>query len=359
MTIGGSSVRMDSIVKRFGSFVAVADFTLEVQAGEFLTLLGPSGSGKTTLLSMVAGFERPSEGTIEIDGRRVDDIPPERRNVGMVFQSYALFPHMTVAQNIAFPLRLRGVPRREIETRVREVLELVRLPEQAQKSPQQLSGGQQQRVAVARALVYEPSVLLMDEPLGALDRRLRDVVQLELIQLHHQVTTTIIYVTHDQDEAIRMSDRIAVMRDSRLIQVGTPREIYERPADLFVASFVGESSSVTGTVIDVADGLCTIRVSEDLVLRGRCGARVRVGDPGVLLIRPEKLHLTTEAVDDAIPVAVKDRLYLGEATRYRVQAAGGGPEFLVATPNRSDQPIRSTGEALFIRWSPTDAIVLA
>ncbi|MBV7328193.1 ABC transporter ATP-binding protein [Chloroflexi bacterium TSY] len=357
----GAAVRLNNVVKRFGTFTAVDGVSLEIQSGEFLTLLGPSGSGKTTMLSMIAGFETPTEGTIEIGNQRVERLSPEKRNVGMVFQNYALFPHMTVAQNVAFPLRMRGFSRQDIEPKVRSALELVRLPEQAAKYPSQLSGGQQQRVALARALVYEPSVLLMDEPLGALDRRLREIVQLELIELHQSVEATIIYVTHDQEEALTMSDRIAIMNAGHILQVGTPREIYDQPVDTFVADFVGDSTILTGRVQAVNGAVCAIELGDGLTITSHAEGWVQAGADVQLLIRPEKAtlsqgnqnHTTASAPGGTLVHA----LYLGESTRYRVQL-DSGHEVLVRAHNRADQSIYRVGDRVFVTWQPADAIIL-
>ncbi len=236
----GATVVVTAVEKRFDAVGAVRGISLSVGAGEFLTLLGPSGSGKTTTLMMIAGFETPTAGDIAIDGRSVVTLPPHKRHIGMVFQNYALFPHMTVAENIGFPLRQRGVDRVTRARLVAESLELVRLPGYQQRYPRQLSGGQQQRVALARAIVFRPRLLLMDEPLGALDKQLREGLQLEMRRLHADLGITFIYVTHDQEEALTMSDRIAVMNEGRIAQIGTPENLYDRPCDRFVASFIGE-----------------------------------------------------------------------------------------------------------------------
>ena len=238
----GASVALTDLEKRFDRTNAVDGVSLDVRSGEFLTLLGPSGSGKTTTLMMIAGFETPTAGDIAIDGKSVVAMPPYRRNIGMVFQSYALFPHLTVADNIGFPLKQRGVPKDERARLVAEALELVHLPGYGSRYPRQLSGGQQQRVAVARAVVFKPRLLLMDEPLGALDKQLRENLQLEMRHLHADLGITFIYVTHDQEEALTMSDRIAVMNDGKVAQVGRPEDLYDRPTSRFVAGFIGESN---------------------------------------------------------------------------------------------------------------------
>ena len=237
-----------------GLTLAVRDLTLDVAQGEFLTLLGPSGSGKTTTLNMLAGFERPTRGEILLGGKPVDRLPPYERNIGMVFQSYALFPHMTVGENVAFPLSVRRMPRANIAERVRRALAMVRLEALSERRPAQLSGGQQQRIALARALVFEPSLVLMDEPLGALDKKLREQMQIEIKLLHERLGLTVVYVTHDQSEALTMSDRIAVFHDGRVVQQGTPDSLYSQPRDAFVAGFIGENNMLFGTVEAIANG---------------------------------------------------------------------------------------------------------
>ncbi len=283
-------LHIDRISKRYAGTTAVHEVSIDAPRGEFLTILGPSGSGKTTLLSMVAGFTQPSAGDIRVDTRSIVALPPERRNFGMVFQGYALFPHMSVRDNIAFPLRVRGIKGSDAERRVRESLELVRLGHLAERLPRQLSGGQQQRVALARALVFEPDVVLLDEPLGALDRKLRTEVQLELKALHQRLGSTFLFVTHDQEEALSMSDRIAIMRDGRLVQIGTPEELYERPRSRFVASFLGESLFIDAQVEGGDGGHSVYRVGgARFAHRGTLG---RAGERALLALRPEKLELS-------------------------------------------------------------------
>src|SRR5580698_4772396 len=263
----GAAVVLSGLEKRYDNVGAVRGVSLDIRSGEFLTLLGPSGSGKTTTLMMIAGFEVPSAGDIAIDGRSVVALPPHKRNIGMVFQNYALFPHLTVAENIGFPLKQRGVDRATRARKVAESLELVRLPGYQARTPRQLSGGQQQRVALARAIVFRPRLLLMDEPLGALDKQLRESLQLEMRRLHADLGITFIYVTHDQEEALTMSDRIAVMNEGRIAQVGTPEDLYDRPCDQFVASFIGESNFLP----------CVVRGFEDGMVVADCGGTVMRG----------------------------------------------------------------------------------
>jgi putative spermidine/putrescine transport system ATP-binding protein len=303
--------------KNFGPVTALRPTTLAIDAGEFLTLLGPSGSGKTTLLNIAAGYVEPSVGRVLIGERDVTSLPPRRRNVGMVFQSYALFPHLSVAENVAYGLRVRGVSRREIQKRVDAALEMVDLAGFGDRSPRQLSGGQQQRVALARALVIEPDVLLLDEPLGALDRQLRKHVQLEIRRLHQRLGRTMIYVTHDQEEALVMSDRIAVMRDGRIEQIGSGRELYETPANTFVARFLGESNLVQGPVTRLNGERAEIEAASFGAVRGWAAPGLREGTEAAALIRPEAVRL-----EGAFSGRVVERVYLGELVALRLDVSG-------------------------------------
>src|SRR5215831_5575168 len=281
-------VKLDRVAKMYGPVHAVNDVSLDVHEGEFLTLLGPSGSGKTTMLMLIAGFEHPSSGEILIRGASVVAQPPHRRDIGMVFQSYALFPHMTVFDNVAFPLRARKMPGREIDSRVRQVLDIVRLPDVERRYPRQLSGGQQQRVALARAVAYQPSLLLMDEPLGALDRKLREEMQLELKTIQRELGVTTLYVTHDQQEALALSDRIAIMNHGDLVQIGSPVELYESPADDFVAGFLGDVNLLEG-VATLDGGLLRIAVGTlEVAVQG--SGREAVGKTVRASVRPERLR---------------------------------------------------------------------
>ncbi|HEU0222233.1 MAG TPA: ABC transporter ATP-binding protein, partial [Paracoccaceae bacterium] len=260
-------VRFEHVQKSYdGETLVVKDLNLSIGKGEFLTMLGPSGSGKTTCLMMLAGFESATHGEIYLGGRPINHVAPHRRGIGMVFQNYALFPHMTVGENLAFPLKVRGLGRAEIEAKVKRALEMVELPQMANRRPAQLSGGQQQRVAVARALVFEPDLVLMDEPLGALDKQLREQMQYEIKHLHADLGVTVVYVTHDQSEALTMSDRIAVFNDGVVQQLSTPNELYERPQNSFVAQFIGENNTLTGTVVEIRNGIAVVRLdSGDLI----------------------------------------------------------------------------------------------
>jgi putative spermidine/putrescine transport system ATP-binding protein len=340
----GVAVRLEGVVKRFGDFTAVDDIDLDVGEGEFFSMLGPSGSGKTTTLRMIAGFERPTLGRILLDGRDVSGLAPYDRDVNTVFQDYALFPHMTVVQNVEYGLRVKKVPRDERKRRAAEALDMVRLHEFGDRKPGQLSGGQRQRVALARALVNRPKVLLLDEPLGALDLKLRQAMQIELKEIQQTVGLTFIYVTHDQEEALTMSDRMAVFSRGRIEQVGTPAEVYERPATGFVAGFVGVSNVLEGSV-----------------------ARAITGEDHAITVRPEKIAM----MDPDAPVGpdqcsatghVREVVYLGAMTRYVVALDGGG-ELVVLQQNlatSSMEALQVRGKQVRLVWSrannrPVDA----
>src|SRR5258707_12053139 len=287
----GASVSLDNLERRYDRVAAVAGVSLDILSGEFLTLLGPSGSGKSTTLMMIAGFETPTGGDIAIDGKSVVVMPPYRRNIGMVFQNYALFPHLTAADNIGFPLKQRGVGKAEREKLVREALALMQLPDHGERYPRQLSGGQQQRVALARAIVFKPRLLLMDETLGALDKQLRENLQLEMRRLHADLGITFIYVTHDQEEALTMSDRIAVMNAGLVAQVGRPEDLYDRPSSRFVAGFIGESNFLPAIVRGMEDDV-VVAEYEGAIVRALCPGRPAAGEKVMLTTRPESLRFT-------------------------------------------------------------------
>jgi putative spermidine/putrescine transport system ATP-binding protein len=312
-------VRFDHVRRSFdGSVDAVCDLTLDVARGEFLTLLGPSGSGKSTTLMMLAGFERPDAGQILLDGQDITRLKPHRRNIGVVFQSYALFPHMTVAENIAFPLRVRGISRPLQAERVGRAIEMVRLVGLADRLPAQLSGGQQQRVALARALVFEPRLVLLDEPLGALDRALREEMQGEIRHLHAALGVTMVYVTHDQAEALRLSDRIAVMAGGLLRQVGTPEALYETPTDAFVAGFLGESNFLPGRVAGIEDDVALVRLDCGVTVEALAG-ELSAGARCTVAVRPERIALAAvtaqEMGEGALPATLLEAAYLGDHVR--------------------------------------------
>ena len=350
---------LKGVHKSFGNFVAVEEADFSIGRGEFFAMLGPSGCGKTTTLKMIAGFEQPTRGQVLLEGEDVSRTPPYKRNVNTVFQQYALFPHMTVADNVAFGPRSKKVDKATYEPRVREMLEVVRLHDFAGRKPAQLSGGQQQRVALARALVNLPSALLLDEPLAALDLKLREAMQLELKRIQREVGITFVFVTHDQGEALTMSDRIAVMSQGRVEQIGTPEEIYHSPASLFVAGFIGSANLLPGTVTGV-DG-------DDAVLQLRSGAsiRTRVGEPPIVgerysvMLRPERLSATTEACDDGRSVSgiVKELIFQGATTRLEI-VLGDGTAVVGHMTNDADMPFVRPGNHVHVRWSPGAAYLI-
>lgn len=349
------AVELRNVTKKFGQVVAVDDVSLRIGRGEFYSLLGPSGCGKTTTLRMIAGFEMPTRGEVLIEGEVQGHLPPHQRPVNTVFQNYALFPHMTVEQNIAFGLEMRKVPKDEIRRRVGEMLEMVHLTGMGKRKPAQLSGGQQQRVALARALVNRPKVLLLDEPLGALDLKLRQAMQLELKALQEQVGITFIYVTHDQGEALTMSDYIAVMNRGRVLQLGTPEEIYENPTSRFVADFIGETNFIPVTVREGGQSP-RVAIGDQVVEAVWAQDGLPVGAQAVLSIRPEKIALHRQASDApgkaVIPGKVTNLMYLGTDTRYTVAIAGGS-EVVVRMQNvTSSEHFFRPGETVALAWSP-------
>jgi len=356
---GTPVVAVERVSKRFGDFVAVEDAAFEVGRGEFFSLLGPSGCGKTTLLRLVAGFEEPTSGALRLDGVDVAGVPPYRRPVNMVFQSYALFPHLSVFDNVAFGPRLRGLPRAALERRVREMLEVVRLGDLASRRPAELSGGQRQRVALARALVNGPSALLLDEPLSALDAELRRQMQHELKRIQRDVGVSFVLVTHDQQEALSLSDRVAVMSQGRLEQVGTPEEIYREPASAFVARFVGGANLIPVVVEQVASGRASLRLPGggigEAATRGR---RFAAGAPALLMIRPERLDVASAppAGRTALPVLCRDSVFHGAIRALGLQDAAGGN--LTAHLDASgERPGAVPGATLWASWDAREAIL--
>ena len=321
----GGAVALRGLTKSFGVVTAVDGIDLEVAAGEFFSLLGPSGCGKTTTLRLIAGFERPTSGEVLLDGTDLSAVPPERRNVNTVFQSYALFPHLTVSDNVAFGLRYQKVARGERDRRVREALELVEMGELGKRRPHQLSGGQQQRVALARALILRPALLLLDEPLGALDAKIRRQLRLELKSLQEEVGTTFIFVTHDQEEALSMSDRIAVMNRGRIDQIGTPREVYESPATLFVADFLGVANTMTVEVLDAAGAGCRVRVGEFVLEAGlRRPRRPRRGRPSSSAPSGSRSGTSdAESKPNCVPGMVDRTVFVGSNLQVMVRLASG------------------------------------
>ncbi|MDW8443137.1 MAG: ABC transporter ATP-binding protein [Acetobacteraceae bacterium] len=357
-------VRFDRVAKSYDrATLVIPDLSFEVGRGEFLTLLGPSGSGKTTTLMMLAGFEAPDRGRILLEGRDIVGVPAHRRNIGVVFQSYALFPHLTVAQNIAFPLAVRGRPRAEIAERVAKALAMVRLEGFGERRPSQLSGGQQQRVALARALVFEPKLVLMDEPLGALDKQLRAELQAEIRRLHRELGVTVVYVTHDQEEALALSDRIAVFHEGRIRQIGPPQELYDRPRDPFVAGFIGENNRLVGEVVGRdEEGRLAVRLAGGAVVQAEAVGVPPSAKRVLLSVRPERIALAqAEAEDlgaDALAATVAETVFLGDHVRVRVHLADG-TIVTVKRPAFAVDPRLKPGARVALAWSAEHAIAFA
>jgi len=347
------ALTIERVSKHYGPVRAVDDVSLTIGRGRFVTLLGPSGSGKTTLLMAIAGFVAPTSGRILLDERPITPLPPEKRNFGMVFQGYALFPHMTVAENVAFPLRVRKVPRAEIARRVADALALVQLGHLADRLPKQLSGGQQQRVALARALVFEPSLLLLDEPLSALDKKLRAELQVELKELHRRVGLTFIYVTHDQEEALSMSDSIAILRDGRLVQEGAPAALYERPATRFVADFLGKSNFLEGRVERIEAGGFAYRVGSARFVQNGPSGGLSVGSEALVALRPEKVMVLGEAPADPalniLPGTIAAWSYFGSAFALSVDTPVGRMQATVPAWRCPIEP--AEGRPVQLAWS--------
>jgi len=356
-------LELQNVFKLFGSVKAVDDVSLNIEHGEFLTLLGPSGSGKTTTLNMIAGFEIPTSGDILLEKEDITTVAPNRRGIGMVFQNYALFPHMTVYENIAFPLKMRKVASDKIRTRTAEALELVKLPGFETRYPNQLSGGQQQRIALARALVFQPKILLMDEPLGALDKKLRDHMRLEIKHLQESLNITVIYVTHDQEEALTMSDRIAIMNYGRIVQLDTPVELYESPINLFVADFIGESNFMQGRVAETNGDSAAIETEEGLKFWVRRPIRMETGEEISVAVRPEKIQVLASEQDGPEEIVnrfsgrIEEIVYLGEAKIYRVNLA---PNIVIDAKVQSGPGAQKyeVGDQIVVGWQTRHGLAL-
>ncbi|MGF6175040.1 ABC transporter ATP-binding protein [Ensifer sp. 4252] len=360
--MSSSSLTVQKLSKRYGEFVALAETDLTVAEGEFLTLLGPSGSGKTTLLSLVAGLARPDGGAVLIGTDEVTYSAPHLRDIGVVFQNYALFPHMTILENIAFPLKMRKVRAEEARRRAQEALEMIRLPHIAQRYPKELSGGQQQRVALARCMVYRPSIILMDEPLGALDKKLREHMQLEIKRIHRELGATIVYVTHDQEEAMTMSDRICLMNSGRIEQLGTPGDLYFRPQTLFVADFLGESNLLPAKVEGIAGDEIAIAIgSRPVKARALADGKVSTGDTIHIMIRPQNLaiELAKDGHGDRLGATVTDVMVTGSLTKVYMKASDEElPELIAAFPTRASGQTFRIGDAVALSWHGTDAVAI-
>ncbi|MFA5538668.1 MAG: ABC transporter ATP-binding protein [Gemmobacter sp.] len=354
-------VEFKNVFKTYdGETLVIKDLNFEVERGEFLTLLGPSGSGKTTTLMLLAGFETPTGGDITLEGRSIARMPPYERGIGMVFQNYALFPHMTVAENVAFPLEARGQSRSGIAAKVERALDMVQLGGFASRRPAQLSGGQQQRVALARALVFEPSLVLMDEPLGALDKQLRERMQIEIKNLHKQVGVTVIFVTHDQSEALTMSDRVVVFNDGRIQQVAPPVTLYEQPGNAFVAQFIGENNRLQGRVSGIEGTTCRVDVEGGSVLATPVNVS-SVGEATTLSIRPERVEINPDpgAIPNIFEARVEELTYLGDSLRVRVGLDGNGnDDFVVKLANVFGRSDLAPGDRIRIGWRAEDCRAL-
>jgi putative spermidine/putrescine transport system ATP-binding protein len=358
--MSGPKLEVRELQKTYGSVVAVANANLDMCEGEFLTLLGPSGSGKTTLLLIVAGLLLPDQGEVWIDGRMATYLPSFKRDIGMVFQSYALFPHLTVFENIAFPLRMRRVPEATIAREVRRVLGIVRLPDVGDRLPRALSGGQQQRVALARCIVYRPSIVLMDEPLGALDKKLRDQMQLEIKHLHTELGITVLYVTHDQEEAMIMSDRICLMNEGRIEQIGSPQDLYFRPRTVFAADFLGESNMLDATVAGTeGDAVVLSGVAGGVVLRASAPAGVRAGARVKLVVRPERLRLLRPGEDAAnvLEGVLRDVILVGGVTKYYVLLGDGRTVSASRLTTEAPPPVPADAKVR-VGWAVESGVVL-
>jgi len=360
-TDGDEFVVFDGVQKSYdGTTLVVKDLNLSVPKGEFLTMLGPSGSGKTTCLMMLAGFETATSGEIRLQGRNINTVPPHKRGIGMVFQNYALFPHMSVAENLAFPLEVRKMGKAERDQKVKRALEMVQMGDFGGRRPAQLSGGQQQRIALARALVFEPELVLMDEPLGALDKQLREQMQFEITRIAHDLGITVVYVTHDQTEALTMSDRVAVFNDGRIQQLATPSDLYEHPANSFVAQFIGENNRLMGTVTRIQGDACIVRLDSGDEIDAKPVNVTRVGDRTQISIRPERVETNKDRLRDGahtLQAEVLEFIYMGDIFRTRLRVAGHD-DFIIKTRNAPDQIRHQPGSMIDIGWLPDDCRAL-
>ncbi|MCK1656431.1 ABC transporter ATP-binding protein [Bradyrhizobium sp. 151] len=353
-------VKFSDLQKTYdGETLVVKNLNLDVARGEFLTLLGPSGSGKTTTLMMLAGFEVPTHGSIHLEGRSIHNVPPHKRDIGMVFQNYALFPHMTVEENLAFPLKVRKLGRAEREIGIKRALDMVRLRDHGKRRPGQLSGGQQQRVALARALIFDPKLILMDEPLGALDKQLREQMQLEIKHIHEDLGVTVVYVTHDQSEALTMSDRIAVFNDGVVQQLASPAELYEEPRNSFVAQFVGENNRLLGKVVAMNGATCKVEVPGAGGVQALAVNVAMAGGPTVLSLRPERVKLNPApgSLPNIFSARIAEVIYLGDHVRARVLVCGQ-TDFVIKLPNSDGMAQIAPGASITIGWKAEDCRAL-
>ncbi len=352
-------VKFENVDKSYdGKLLVVKGLNLDIEEGEFVTMLGPSGSGKTTCLMMLAGFETPTNGQIYLDNKVISDIPPHKRGIGMVFQNYALFPHMTVYENLAFPLRVRKFTKDETDKKVDKALSMVSLQGFEARMPMQLSGGQQQRVAVARSLVFDPKLVLMDEPLGALDKNLRESMQYEIKHIHENIGVTVVYVTHDQTEALTMSNRIAVFNDGKVQQLSSPDELYERPVNSFVAEFIGENNTFGGEVIDVSGDKCKVKLNFGTEIMANPIVAKSKGDKTTVSLRPERAIINPEKdMDNNHKGKIEEVIYHGDHTRLRVDLLGN-KDFILKIPNSSNRMDIKEGKEIKIGWNSVDCRAL-
>ena len=354
-------VKFERVQKSYdGETLVVKDLNLELPKGEFLTMLGPSGSGKTTCLMMLAGFETATHGDILLDGVSINNIPPHQRGIGMVFQNYALFPHMTVAENLAFPLEVRKIAKAERETKIIRALDMVEMGSFAGRRPSQLSGGQQQRIALARALVFEPELVLMDEPLGALDKQLREKMQFEITNLAHALGITVVYVTHDQTEALTMSDRVAVFNDGQIQQLASPDSLYEEPENSFVAQFIGENNTLDGEVKNLSKNMAVVQLDDGSLIDCKPVNVEKVGDRTKVSIRPERVEYNKKRIKKqahTLTAEVLEFIYMGDIFRTRLRVAGND-DFIIKTRNAPDQQRLTAGQQIEIGWLPKDCRAL-
>jgi len=352
-------VKFDNVDKSYdGKVLVVKGLNLDIEEGEFVTMLGPSGSGKTTCLMMLAGFETATNGEIYLDGKVISNIPPHKRGIGMVFQNYALFPHMTVYENLAFPLRVRKIPKDEADKKIDKALSMVSLQGFDSRMPMQLSGGQQQRVAVARSLVFDPQVVLMDEPLGALDKNLRESMQYEIKHIHESIGVTVVYVTHDQTEALTMSNRIAVFNDGKVQQLSSPDELYEKPINSFVAEFIGENNKFLGQVADISGDKCKVKLEDGTEILANPVAVKAKGDKTKVSLRPERAIIDpTDKMDNNHKGKIEEIIYHGDHTRLRVDLLGN-KDFILKVPNSTARLDLKKGNVLNIGWNSVDCRAL-
>ncbi|MGI9304616.1 MAG: ABC transporter ATP-binding protein [Gammaproteobacteria bacterium] len=358
--VSDAYVQFTEVQKSYdGETLVVRNLNLDIERGEFLTMLGPSGSGKTTCLMMLAGFEPATHGEIYLDRQPINNVPPYRRDIGMVFQNYALFPHMTVSENLAFPLEVRKTPKAEVDDRIKRALSMVQLSDFGNRYPAQLSGGQQQRVAVARALVFDPKLVLMDEPLGALDKQLREQMQYEIKHIHENLEVTVVYVTHDQSEALTMSNRIAVFNEGVIQQLADPEALYERPDNAFVAQFIGENNTLVGEIKEVNGENCMVDVGDNQIIEALAVNIASVGSKTTMSLRPERVSVSADngSHQNVVDARVEELIYLGDHIRTRATVCGHD-DFIVKVPNSADHEQLKPGETVKFGWQAKDCRAL-